>query len=131
MAGAMGLEPARASCVTGKSFITAARNLNLPFCFPVESGLRAYLKAAGIGVRPPRAWGRRAPAKPANEVTTGSDATMNRSFARRSIVPTEIERGARCQWLTCVSAFQLRVGLAALSQRVARGPSIRIESDQF
>ena len=29
----------------------------------------AYLKAAGIGVRPPGAWGRRAPAKPANEVT--------------------------------------------------------------
>jgi len=36
----------------------------------------AYLKAAGIGVRPPGAWGRRAPAKAANEteVTTGSDA---------------------------------------------------------
>jgi transposase len=34
----------------------------------------AYLKAAGIGVRPPRGWGRRPPAKPANEVTTGSDA---------------------------------------------------------
>ena len=29
-----------------------------------------YLKAAGIAVRPPGAWGRRAPAKPANEVTT-------------------------------------------------------------
>jgi len=42
-----------------------------------ETGVRretasAYLKAAGIGVRPPRAWGRRAPAKPANEVITGS-----------------------------------------------------------
>jgi hypothetical protein len=34
----------------------------------------AYLKAAGIGVRPPSAWGRQAPAKPAKEVTTGSDA---------------------------------------------------------
>ena len=34
----------------------------------------AYLKAAGVGVRPPGAWGRRAPAKAANEVTTGSDA---------------------------------------------------------
>jgi hypothetical protein len=36
----------------------------------------AYLKAAGIGVRPPGEWGRRPPAKPANEngVTTGSDA---------------------------------------------------------
>jgi len=42
-----------------------------------ETGVRretasAYLKAAGIGVRPPRAWGRRPPAKPANEVITGS-----------------------------------------------------------
>src|SRR4030081_2165565 len=40
-----------------------------------ETGVRretagAYLKAAGIGVRPPGAWGRRVPAKPANEVTT-------------------------------------------------------------
>ena len=32
----------------------------------------AYLKAAGVGVRPPGAWGRRAPAKPANEVTPDS-----------------------------------------------------------
>ena len=46
-----------------------------------ETGVRretagAYLKAAGIEVRPPGAWGRRPPAKPANEngVTTGSDA---------------------------------------------------------
>src|ERR1700757_4793407 len=44
-----------------------------------ETGVRretasAYLKAAGIGVRPPRAWGRRPPAKPANEVITGSGA---------------------------------------------------------
>ena len=47
-----------------------------------ETGVRretagAYLKAAGIAVRPPGAWGRRPPAKPANEngVTTGSVAT--------------------------------------------------------
>jgi hypothetical protein len=44
-----------------------------------ETGVRretasAYLKAAGVGVRPPGAWGRRAPSNPANEVTTGSDA---------------------------------------------------------
>jgi transposase len=36
----------------------------------------AYLKAAGIGVRPPGAWGRRAPAKPANEVTPDSEAVI-------------------------------------------------------
>src|SRR6185295_6817607 len=44
-----------------------------------ETGVRretasGYLKAAGVGVRPPGAWGRRPPAKPPNEVTTGSDA---------------------------------------------------------
>src|SRR5450755_3028786 len=33
----------------------------------------AYLKAAGIAVRPPSGWGRRAP-KPANEVITDSGA---------------------------------------------------------
>src|SRR5207253_2397281 len=32
----------------------------------------AYLKAAGIAVRPPGGWGRRSPAKPANEVITDS-----------------------------------------------------------
>ena len=36
----------------------------------------AYLKAAGIAVRPPGAWGRRAPAKPANEVTPDSGAEV-------------------------------------------------------
>jgi transposase len=44
-----------------------------------ETGVRretasAYLKAAGVGVRPPRAWGRRPPSKPANEGITGSTA---------------------------------------------------------
>ena len=33
----------------------------------------AYLKAAGIHVRPQGAWGRRAAVKPANKVTTDSD----------------------------------------------------------
>jgi len=31
-------------------------------------------EAAGIGVRPPGVWGRRSAAKPANAVTTGSNA---------------------------------------------------------
>ena len=38
----------------------------------------AYLKAAGIAVRSPSGWGRRAP-KPANEVITDSGAE-NRPF---------------------------------------------------
>jgi hypothetical protein len=33
-----------------------------------------YLKAAGIGIRPPGSWGRGSPAKPANGVTTDSDS---------------------------------------------------------
>jgi hypothetical protein len=32
----------------------------------------AYLRAAGIAVRPPGGWGKRAPSKPANGVTTDS-----------------------------------------------------------
>src|ERR1700730_518778 len=48
----------------------------------------AYLKAAGIGVRPPRGWGRRAPAKPANEVTTGSDAAEPASTVTPNPNPT-------------------------------------------
>lgn len=43
----------------------------------------AYLKAAGIAVRAPGAWGRQVPAKPAKEVTTGSkpeSATPNRNL---------------------------------------------------
>jgi len=44
-----------------------------------ETGVRretagAYLRAAGIGVRPSGAWGRRLPANPAKRVTTGSGA---------------------------------------------------------
>ena len=34
----------------------------------------AYLKAAGVPVRPPRGWGRRPPAKPANEASTDPGA---------------------------------------------------------
>ncbi len=34
-----------------------------------------YLKAAGIGVRPPGGWGHRGPAKPAIEVTTDSGSS--------------------------------------------------------
>ncbi len=35
----------------------------------------AYLKAAGVPVRPPRGWGRLPPAKPANEASTDPGAT--------------------------------------------------------
>jgi transposase len=47
-----------------------------------ETGVRretaaAYLKAAGIAIRPPGGWGRRPPAKPANEVSTDSGAASS------------------------------------------------------
>jgi len=65
-----------------KQQVLALRRLGWPLRrIEQETGVRretagAYLKAAGIGVRTPGAWGRRPPAKPANEdeVTTGSDA---------------------------------------------------------
>jgi hypothetical protein len=55
-----------------------------------ETGVRretasAYLKAAGVGVRPPRGWGRRGPAKPANKVTTGLDVELEAENAKRSV----------------------------------------------
>jgi transposase len=40
-----------------------------------------YLRASGIGLRPPGAWGRGAPAKPANEVTSDSQAAKPASGA--------------------------------------------------
>jgi CRP/FNR family cyclic AMP-dependent transcriptional regulator len=65
-----------------------------------ETGVRretasAYLKAAGIGVRPPRAWGRRPPAKPANEVITGfgvglSDSTDGLLFIQEGKVQLSV-----------------------------------------
>jgi len=53
-----------------------------------QTGIRretagAYLKAAGIAVRAPGGWGRRAPAKPANEVSrdlsTGAEAELGQN----------------------------------------------------
>jgi transposase len=57
-----------------------------------ETGVRretagAYLKAAGIGVRPPGAWGWRPPAKPAKGVTTGSDEAISGTIAPNSNKP--------------------------------------------
>jgi len=59
-----------------------------------EAGVRretasAYLKSAGIGVRPPRAWGRRPPAKPANEVITGSTAESPATNGKPNDLPEE------------------------------------------
>jgi hypothetical protein len=54
-----------------------------------ETGIRretagAYLKAAGVAIRAPGGWGRRLPAKPANEVST--DLTVAESGQNRPTV---------------------------------------------
>jgi transposase len=65
----------------------------------------AYLKAAGIAVRPPGVWGRQAPAKPANGVTTDSDPSKSKpanevttdpgaSFSQNARPPDSPERSA-------------------------------------
>ncbi len=50
----------------------------------------AYLRAAGIAVRPPGSWGRAAPAKPANEVTPDSGADLNRARLANSKPANEV-----------------------------------------
>src|SRR5262245_58800479 len=66
----------------------------------------SYLKAAGIGVRPSGSWGRRAPAKPANEVTTDSetskaanDAGVTTDFIRPFSIkpPIELPSTSACE----------------------------------
>src|SRR5215471_277529 len=50
----------------------------------------AYLKAAGIAVRAPGAWGRQVPTKPANEVATGSisePAALNHNLNPENLPP--------------------------------------------
>src|SRR6476660_7626892 len=52
-----------------------------------ETGIRretagAYLKAAGIAIRAPGGWGRRAPAKPANEVSPDLSTLAEAEFAQ-------------------------------------------------
>jgi hypothetical protein len=56
----------------------------------------AYLKAAGIAIRPPGGWGRQPPAKPANEVTTDFGAgSAGKKWARRNPGLGGVPRPAR------------------------------------
>jgi transposase len=76
-----------------------------------ETGVRretagAYLKAAGIGVRPPGAWGRRPPAKPANEngVTTGSDAATPANTVNPNPNPENLSKKGKAKARTAKPA---------------------------
>jgi transposase len=92
-----------------------------------ETGVRretagAYLKAAGIGVRPPGAWGRRPPAKPANRVTTGSEAakpaiTVSPNF---NLNPENLSTKGKAKAETAKPANEVTTGFGAeLSGREA------------
>ena len=70
-----------------------------------ETGIRretagAYLKAAGIAIRAPGGWGRRAPAKPANEVSpdlsTGAEAELGQNRPTVSPDSAPIPLPGRC-----------------------------------
>jgi hypothetical protein len=97
-----------------------------------EAGVRretagAYLKAAGIGVRPPGAWGRRAPAKAANEteVTTGSDAAkpvFGLSNYKAITLIENIQATACTQWNPFCAAKIVRQFPASLSELDRFGP---------
>jgi len=78
-----------------------------------ETGVRretagAYLKAAGLGVRPPGAWGRRPPAKPANEngVTTGSDAAKPANTVNPNLDPENLSTKGKAKARTAKPAIE-------------------------
>src|SRR3989475_941701 len=80
-----------------------------------ETGVRretasAYLKAAGVGVRPPGAWGRRGPAKPANEVTTGSDAGQVERTANPSTNPKSLSTKEKAKAKSAKPANEVTTG---------------------
>jgi transposase len=92
-----------------------------------ETGVRretasAYLKAAGIGVRPPRSWGRRAPAKPANEVITGS--TEELSDAKSNPNPKTLPQEGKSKGQTAKPANEVITGFGVgLSGSAAKNHS--------
>src|SRR2546427_941503 len=80
-----------------------------------ETGVRretasAYLKADGVGVRPPGAWGRRGPAKPANEVTTGSDAGQVERTANPSTNPKSLSTKEKAKAKSAKPANEVTTG---------------------
>ena len=103
----------------------------------------AYLKAAGIGVRLPGAWGRRGPAKPANEVTPDfivpfsekqgapsdpSPASASVCEAYRELIEQGLARGrnGKAIWQDLVSDHGFAGGYQAVKRfvRKLRGPRL-------
>ena len=101
----------------------------------------AYLKAVGIAVRPPGGWGRRAMAKPANEVTTdfggqppgnhglqsvGQDPSASACEPYREAVELGLSRGRNAMviWQDLVSDY----GFASGYQTVKRFVKANVQS---
>ena len=73
--------------------------------------ISGYLKTVGIPVRPPGAWGRRTPAKPANEVITDSGAKSTRESAVGAAAsPNQCSSGSACEPWREVIALALSGG---------------------
>ena len=89
-----------------------------------ETGVRretaaAYLKAAGIAFRPPGAWGRQPPAKPANEVITDSGAEAPAGGATADQPPAKPAN----EVITDFAAELAAGATAATEPQSGRGPS--------
>ena len=99
-----------------------------------ETGVRretagAYLKAAGIGVRPPGAWGRRAPAKAANEngVTTGSDAAKPANTVNPNPNPENLSTKGKAKARTAKPANENAAARGYIDHDAGSGRRRRIE----
>ena len=105
-----------------------------------ETGIRretagAYLKAAGIAIRAPGGWGRRTPAKPANEVSTDPSANGAAELGQnRPIVspdPAPIPLPGRCPTSSACEPYFDFIELSLSKGRSMR-PSIRtVDSHGF
>jgi hypothetical protein len=98
-----------------------------------------YLKAAGIAIRPPGGWGRRAPTKPANEVITdfGADSagqkvvpaepgpgrpSASASEAYRELIELGLSQGrnARAIWQDLVDARGFAAGYLSIQRYIRK-----------
>ncbi len=77
-----------------------------------------YLKAVGIAVRPPGAWGKRAPAKPAAGVTADSASACE---PYRELIEHGVTRGR--------NAMAIWQELARLSQLTTKNGDLSFETD--
>jgi len=81
------------------------------------------------GVRPPGAWGRRPPAKPANEVTTGSDAAEPATTINPDLQNLPHKRRSKAE--TAKPAIQVTTGFGVHLNALERKNPEPIPSSSF